>query len=79
MDIGIILIFIFFFMVDIMLIYKPVPILAFPVMVFFLYFAITKFLPLSSSVIPMNPMTSVFFIIFCAIGILVNGLNVMKG
>lgn len=78
MDMGTLIIFILFLFIDLMLIYRPVPILAFPIMVFFLYVGVFEFLPLSEASIPMNPLTSVFFIIFCAIGILVNGLDVMK-
>jgi len=78
MDMGIMIIFILFLFIDLILIYRPVPILAFPIMVFFLYISITQFFPLSSSSIPMNPYTSVFFIVFCAIGILVNGLDVKR-
>lgn len=78
MDIGTVLIFILFLMIDIILIYKPVPILAFPVMIFFFYVAVTDFLPLSETTLPMNPLTSVFFIIFCALGILVNGLDLRR-
>lgn len=78
MDMGILIIFILFLFIDLILIYKPVPILAFPIMVFFLWFGITEFFPLPNTTLPMNPLTSVFFIIFCGIGILVNGLDLMK-
>lgn len=78
MDMGILIIFILFLFIDLILIYRPVPILAFPVMVFFLWVGITQFFSLSSASIPMNPYTSIFFIFFCGIGILVNGLDVMK-
>jgi len=78
MDIGIFMIFILFLFIDLILIYRPVPILAFPVMVFFIYVGIIDFFPMSSSVIPMNPLTSVFFLIFCALGILVNGLDLKR-
>ena len=62
MDIGIFMIFILFLFIDLILIYRPIPILAFPVMIFFLYIGIKEFFPLSSSVIPMNPYTSIFFL-----------------
>lgn len=78
MDIGILIIFILFLFIDLILIYKPVPVLAFPVMVFFLYIGITQFYPLSNSHIPMNPYTSIFFLIICGLGILVNGLDIRK-
>lgn len=78
MDLGILIIFILFLFIDLILIYKPVPILAFPVMVFFLWFGIEKFFPLAESDLPMNPYTSIFFLIFCALGILVNGLDIRK-
>jgi len=78
MDIGVFMIFILFLFIDLILIYKPVPILAFPIMVFFIYVGIIDFFPMPSSVIPMNPLTSVFFLIFCALGILVNGLDLKR-
>lgn len=78
MDIGTLIIFVIFLFIDLILIYRPVPILAFPVMIFFLYVAVFNFFPLSSSSIPMNPLTSTFFIIVCALGILVNALDTRK-
>ena len=78
MDLGILIIFILFLFIDLILIYKPVPVLAFPVMVFFLWFGISEFFPLNDSVLPMNPYTSIFFLVFCALGILVNGLDLKK-
>ena len=78
MDIGYMIVFILFLFIDLILIYKPVPIIAFPIMSFFFYIGVTVFLPLSNTIIPMNPMFSVFFIIFCALGMLVNGLDLRK-
>ena len=78
MDMEILIIFILFLLIDLILIYRPIPILAFPVMVFFFYVAVTEFLPLPETTLPMNPLTSVFFIIFCALGILVNGLDLRR-
>jgi len=78
MDMGILIIFILFLFIDLILIYKPVPILAFPVMLFLLWFGITQLFPLSDSVLPMNPYTSIFFLVFCALGILVNGLDLKR-
>jgi len=72
------IIFILFLFIDLILIYRPIPILAFPIMVFFLWIGITQFFPLNSSTIPMNPYTSIFFLVFCGIGILVNGLDVKR-
>lgn len=78
MDMGILIIFIIFLFIDLILIYKPVPILAFPIMLFFIYIGIFNFYPLSDSILPMNPITSVFFLILCSLGILVNGLDVRR-
>lgn len=78
MDMGIFMVFIIFLFIDLILIYKPIPVLAFPVMVFFLYVGITEFFPLSSFVLPMNPLTSIFFLVFCSLGILVNGLDLKR-
>jgi len=78
MDIGIFMIFILFLFIDLILIYKPVPVLAFPVMVFFLWLGIDQFFSLPSSDLPMNPYTSIFFLFFCALGILVNGLDLRR-
>lgn len=72
------LVFILFLIVDLILIYRPIPILAFPIMMFFLYVAIVDFLPMEATTLPYNPHLSVFFIIFCALGILVNGLEVRR-
>lgn len=76
MDFGIFLVFIIFLFIDLLLIYKPIPILAFPVMLFFTYIGITEFYPLSNTILPFNPITSVFFLIVCSLGILVNALDV---
>jgi len=78
MDMGILIIFILFLFIDLILIYKPIPVLAFPVMVFFLWIGITQFFPLPNTSLPMNPYTSIFFLVFCALGILVNGLDLQK-
>lgn len=78
MDMGILIMFIIFLFIDLILIYKPVPILAFPIMTFFFYVGIFEFFPLSDNVLPMNPMTSAFFLIFCSLGILVNGLELRR-
>lgn len=69
------LIYILFFAIDLILIYKPVPIVAFPSMIMFLYVGITEFISLSDVDIPLNPITSVVFIIFVALGILRNGME----
>ena len=60
---------------DLIFIYRPMPILAFPMMVFFLFIGITEFLPLSSASLPFNPITSFFFLLLCSLGILVNALE----
>lgn len=78
MDLGVLIIFIIFLFIDLILIYRPIPILAFPVMIFFVYVGIIEFFPLSENVLPFNPMLSVFFLIFCSLGIIVNGLELRR-
>jgi len=78
MDLGIMIVFVLFLFIDLILIYKPVPILAFPIMVFFLYIGIKEFFPLPDTTLPFNPLLSVFFLIFCGLGILVNGLDLRR-
>lgn len=75
MDIATILIFILFLFIDLILIYRPIPIVAFPIMLFFFYFAVTEFWNLSNSVIPFNPLTTIFFIMFVALGLLRNAID----
>lgn len=73
MDLALFLLFVMFVAVDLILIYKPVPILAFPIMIFFLYYGITNFLP--ETELLYNPSTSFFFLLLCSIGLLVNALD----
>lgn len=76
MDLGTLMIFIIFLFIDLILIYKPVPILSFPVMIFFIYIGIVEFYPLPNTSIPLNPVTSIFFLLLCSLGMLVNALDV---
>lgn len=78
LDFGTLMIFILFLFIDLILIYKPIPILSFPVMVFFIFIGVTEFLPLADTVLPFNPITTFFFLLFCSFGMLVNALD-LKG
>lgn len=78
MDVGTFMIFILFLFIDIILIYRPVPILAFPIMGFFIYIGVFTFYPLPSTSLPLNPELSIFFIFFCALGLFVNALDFGK-
>lgn len=72
------MIFILFLFIDIILIYRPIPILAFPIMSFFIYTGVTTFYKLPSTSLPMNPELSIFFMFFCVLGLLVNALDFSK-
>lgn len=78
MDLGTFLIFVIFLLIDMALIYKPIPILSFPVMIFFIYVGITVFYPLTSVDLPLNPLTSVFFLLFCALGLVRNAIDMRE-
>ena len=62
--------------VNLILIYKPIPVLAFPVEIFTLYLYITKFLGDSS--LPIQPFFTVFLMLINVSGLLVNALS-LKG
>ena len=62
--------------VNLILIYKPIPVLAFPVMLFTLYLYITQFLGDSS--LPVQPYFTIFLILINVSGLIVNALS-LKG
>lgn len=78
MDIGIFILFIFFILIDLLLCYKPIPILDFPLMALFAYIGITVFYPMSDTVLPLNPITTVVFLVITGFSILVNALDINK-
>jgi len=59
--------------VNLILIYKPIPILAFPVELFTLYLYVTQVLADSS--LPMQPFFTIFLILVNICGLVVNGLS----
>lgn len=61
--------------VNIVLIYRPLPIFAFPIEIFTLYLYVTEFLTLSSSVIPLNPFFTIFLILINISGLVINALE----
>lgn len=64
--------------VNLLMIYKPIPIFAFTVGLFTLYLYITEFLPLPSSDIPLNPFFTLFLILINIAGLVINSLE-LKG
>ena len=62
--------------INFILIYKPVPILAFPVMLFTLYLYVTQFLGDSS--LPMQPYFTIFLCLVNVSGLIVNAMD-MRG
>ena len=62
--------------VNLILIYKPIPVLAFPVEIFTLYIYATRFITDSS--LPVQPYFTIFLILINVCGLVVNALN-LKG
>lgn len=62
--------------INLILIYKPIPILAFPVEIFTLYLYATQFL--NDSSLPMQPFFTVFLILLNVSGIVVNALSLQE-
>ena len=60
--------------VNLLLIYRPVPILAFPVELFTLYLYATQFL--GDSTLPMQPFFTFFLILINVCGLIVNAFDV---
>lgn len=59
--------------INLILIYKPIPILAFPVQLFSLYICATVFLP--SVDLPMQPFYTLFLMLINVSGLTVNALS----
>lgn len=59
--------------VNILLIYKPIPILAFPVMIFTLYLYATQFI--TDTTIPLQPYFIIFLMLISVSGLVVNAFN----
>ena len=62
--------------VNLILIYKPIPILAFPVELFTLYLYATQFL--GDSTLPMQPYFTLFLILINISGLIVNALDIKR-
>lgn len=62
--------------INLILIYKPIPILAFPVMLFTLYLYVTQFLGDSS--LPMQPYFTIFLCLVNVSGLIVNAFNLKE-
>jgi len=62
--------------INFILIYKPVPILAFPVMLFTLYLYVTQFLGDSS--LPMQPYFTIFLCLVNVSGLIVNAFSLKE-
>jgi len=76
LEIFLVMIIILF--VNIVLIYRPIPLFAFPIELFTLYLYVTEFLNLSTSIIPLNPFTTIFLIIINISGLVINALEFKK-
>lgn len=63
-------------MVTILLIYKPIPILAFPVELVSLYICVIHFLP--SEDLPSQPFFTFFIIVINVLGLVVNALELRR-
>lgn len=59
--------------INLVLVYKPIPILAFPVELFSLYICATVFL--SNSNLPMQPFYTVFLIMIICFALIVNAFD----
>lgn len=59
--------------VNLILVYKPIPILAFPVQLFSMFICATVFLP--SNDLPMQPFYTLFLIIIVIFAMIVNALD----
>jgi len=59
--------------INLILIYRPIPILAFPVMLFTLYLYATQFI--NDSNLPMQPYFVIFLMIISVAGLVVNALD----
>ena len=62
--------------INLILIYKPIPVLAFPVQLFSLYICAIVFL--SSVDLPMQPFYTIFLILITVCGLVVNGLELRR-
>ena len=62
--------------VNLLLIYRPIPILAFPVELFTLYLYTTQFLTDSS--LPMQPFFTLFLMLINVSGLIVNALHLRE-
>jgi len=59
--------------INLILIYRPIPILAFPVMIFTLYLYATQFI--TDATLPMQPYFVIFLMIISVAGLVVNALD----
>jgi len=62
--------------INLILIYKPIPVLAFPVGIFTLYIYATQFL--TDSTLPAQPYFTVFLILVNVSGLVVNALSLKE-